>query len=152
MTWAAAMTQFHANLRLAAADVSPAVDAKLVRKGEPDTLNADTIAFWPSGWQPSRTGADTFTKQHIERGVTVRIYLRASLRAPAVDDPLEDRLIAVEDAVMTRLLADRDLNGNAIGLFVDGGEYAWEAIGDQLARTATLTAWIDLSEYFSTSL
>lgn len=152
MSWSGALTQFHANLRLAAADVSPAIDSKLVRKGEPDTLNADTIGFWPSGWQGSRTGAATFTKQHIERGVTVRIYLRASTRAPAYDDPLEDRLVAVEEAVITRLLADRDLNGNAIGLFIDSGEYAWEAIGDQLARTATLTAWVDLSEHYTTSL
>lgn len=152
MSWSGAVTQFHANLRLAAADVSPTIDSKLVRKGEPDVLNGDTIAFWPSGWQPSRTGADTFTKQHIERGLTVRIYLRGAIRATAADDTLEDRLIAVEDAVITRLLADRNLNDNTIGVFIDGAEYAWEPIGDQLARTATFTAWLDLSEHFTTSL
>ena len=152
MSWSGAMTQFHANLRTAAAAVSPTIDAKLVRKGEPDTLNGDTIAFWMSGWQPSRTGADTFTKQHIERAVTVRIYIRASSRAAAADDALEDRLVAVEEEVVKQLLLDRDLNGNAIGLFIDGSEYAWEGLGDQLARTATFTAWLDLADTFTTSL
>lgn len=152
MSWPAAMTQFHANLRTGAAAVSPTIDEKLVRKGEPDILNADTIAFWPAGWQGSRTGADTFTKQHIERGITVRIYIRASARATAADDTLEDRLVAVEEALITQLLADRDLGGNAIGLFIDSGEYAWEALGDQLARTGTFTAWIDLADTYTTSL
>lgn len=152
MSWSGAMTQFHANLRTAAAAVSPTIDAKLVRKGQPDSLNADTISFEPAGWQGSRTGADTFTKQHVERGVVVKIYIRAAFRSPAADDTLEERLIAVEEAVITQLLADRDLNGNAIGLFIDSGTYDWETNGDQLARTATFTAWIDLADTYSTSL
>jgi hypothetical protein len=152
MSWATAIAQYQTNLRTAAAALSPAIPSALVRKGEPAELNADTIGFWLDGWRDSHTGGETFTRKNIERGIRTTIYLRGSVRAGAIDDALEDRLVAVEEALIAALMLDRDLAGNAIGLFIDEGAYGWEAIGDQLARTASWVAWIDLAETYSTSL
>jgi hypothetical protein len=149
VTWAGALTAFHADLRTAAAAVSPTIDSALVQYGEPDTLNGDAIAFWAEGWRDSHTGGDTFTKKSIERGVRVVIFLRGAARAGAVNEALETRLVTVEVAVIQELLNDLFLNGNAIGLYVESGTYGWQDFAGQWTRTASFVAWIDLPEVFT---
>jgi len=150
MTWAAAVNQLKTTTTTAAAALTPPI--KVVRKGEPDELNADTIALWLEGWQDSRTGGETFTRKNIERGVRFTIYLLGSVRQEDLDDALEDRLIVVEEAVIGALMLDRDVGGNAIGLFIDEAVYGWEELAGQLARTSSFVAWVDLSETYATSL
>lgn len=137
MSWLGVIAALKANATTAAADVTPAI--AMVRVGEPDTLAVDTIALWPSG---TRTAGDTFGRIHIERGVQVVAYLRGSVRAGAIDETLEARLVAVEEALFTRLWADTECGGNAVGMTIEGSTYGWEVIGDQLARTTTFTAWV----------
>lgn len=150
MSWSGAMTTLQANLALAAADVSPTIP--LVRQGEPDALNQDTIAYWAAGTRPSTTGGNTFTKVNIERGVTVIGYLRGATRAAVLDAATELRLVALEEALFIRLWADADLGGNAIGIAIEESTYGWIDLASQLARTVSFTVWIDLPEVATISL
>jgi hypothetical protein len=138
------MAVLKTNLTTASTDVTPTVPK--VREGEPDELTQDTIAFWASGMRQSRTGGNTLTKVNIERGVEIMWYLRGAIRAGQIDSDLERRLIAVEEAILTRVLGDFELGGNAIGVFIDDSEYGWVTLGSQVARTGRTTAWIDLPE------
>lgn len=137
MSWANALAALKTNCTTAAADVTPAIP--LVRVGEPDALNQDTIALWPVGTRPP---GDSYTLVHLERGVQVTAYLRGSIRAGAIDETLEARLVAIEEALFTRLWADTECGGNAIGITIAGSEYGWQAIGEQIARTTTFTVWV----------
>lgn len=146
MSWANALSALKTNCTTAAADVTPAIT--LVRVGEPDALNQDTIALWPVG---TRAPGDTYTRVHLERGVQVTAYLRGSVRAGAIDETLEARLVAIEEALFTRLWADDECGGNAVGLTIESSTYGWEVLGDQLARSVTFTVWVWLASVASVS-
>lgn len=142
MTWALALAALKANCVLAAADVSPVIP--LTRIGEPDECNQDTIALWPIGSRLSHTGGMTLSLVHLERGVMVKAYLRGSIRAGSIDETLEARLVALEEALFTRIWADASCGGYTIGLSLDTSDYGWEVVEKQLARTLTITVWLDL--------
>lgn len=144
MTWTGAIAAIDADLRLAAADVTPAVP--IVKYGEPDALNADTIWYAPTGRRDSATGGNTFGKVNIERAVQVTALLRGSVRAGVMDQTLEERLIALDAALLTRLWSDLFLGGHAIGIELGDASYDWAEVAGQLARSLTFTLWVDLSE------
>lgn len=146
MSWTDALAALKTNCTTAAADVTPAIP--LVRVGEPDGLNQDMIALWPVG---TRAPGDTYTRVHLERGVQVTAYLRGSTRAGVFDAALEARLVAIEEALFTRLWADDECGGNAVGITIDSSTYGWEVIGDQLARSVTFTVWVWLASVATVS-
>jgi hypothetical protein len=150
MTWASAVAAFKTDLTTAAAALNPAIS--LVHKGELDNLNQDAIDFWVQGWRPSHTGSETLTKLSIERGIFVEILLRAKARSTDADDALEDRVITVDEAICSALLLDRDLGGNAVGLYIEEVAYDWKDLSGQLCRRISFVAWVDLSEVFTVSL
>ena len=150
MTWALALGALKANCVLAAADVTPAIP--LVRIGEPDECNQDTIALWPIGSRLSHTGGLTLSLVHLERGVMVKAYLRGSIRAGSIDETLEARLVALEEALFTRIWAEASCAGYALGLSLDTSDYGWEVVEKQLARTLTLTVWLDMPAIASIDL
>lgn len=149
MSWSGAMAALETNLDLAAADASIAI----VRHGEPDILNGDTLAYWAGpGSRVSHTGGNTLSKVNIERGATVRAYLFGTDRSAAVAEAWELRLVAIEEAIFTRLWADAGLGGHAIGIDIEGSEYGWIDVGTVKARTLELVVWIDLAEVASIAL
>jgi hypothetical protein len=155
VTWAGAVAQLKTNVTTATTDIG---GDWLVRHGEPDALVQDTLALWPTGSQPSRTGGNSYTKVNIERGVQVTGYLRGSIRIGEIDDALEARLVDLEEKLFTRIWADADLGGNSIGLAIDGSTYGWVEIGGnaatpgQIARTVSFVVWVDLPEVATISL
>src|SRR3990167_3054992 len=137
MSWAGVITAIKTNCTSAGTDVTPNITH--VRVGVPDSLTQDTIAIWPSG---TRSPGNTFGQLHLERGVQVTAYVRGSIRAGAIDETLEAKLVAVEAALFTRLWADGDCGGNAIAIAIEGSTYDWGDLGDQVARVVTFTGWV----------
>lgn len=147
MSWSGAIAAIKTNAETAAADVTPAITD--VRIGEPDVLTQDTIGIWPIGTRPSQqTGGRSLSLIFVERGVLIRVYLRGAIRAGAIDETLEARLVAIEEALYTRLYADASCGDNADDLHIEAGEYSWEQFGAgpsaQLARTLSLTVWLEM--------
>ena len=139
MSWTGARTAIDAALVLAAADVSPAIPT--VIDYEPDSLTQDTIAHWPEG---TRDAGNSLNLVFIARGMRVTGYLRATARTGSQNAELEARLVALEEAMFTRLWADAGAGGNALRLNIDESDYGWQDIAGQLARTVSFIAWYDL--------
>jgi hypothetical protein len=144
MSWSGAIAALHADLALAAADVSPAIP--LVRAGEPDSLNTDMVAYWMVSGKESDTGGNTLTKVNWQIAVQVTGYIRGSVRAGSIDSTTEARVMALSEAMLVRLWADWGLGGHAIGIAIPDMDYGWIVVGDQLARSVQFTVYIDLAE------
>lgn len=144
MSWSGALAALQADLVAAGATLSPAIT--IVRQGEPDSLNADVIAYEYGGDRESGTGGNTLSKTNIEERVTVTVYLRGSVRATTIDGSLEVRLREANRAIKNALWGDWSLGGNSIGISIEPSETAWALIGEQLARTVAFDIYIDLAE------
>lgn len=145
MSWEAALDVIDAHLLAAGATLTPKVTT--VRDSEPDALSTVPVfAYWYAGDRESSTGGNTLTRTNLEEGVRIQVYVPSSIRLPTVAGTLERYLRAATRAVKAQLWGDASLDGNVIGIDLDGTETGWFEVSGILARTAGFTAWLDLAE------
>jgi hypothetical protein len=141
MTYADALTVYHAHLVAAGAAVSPAITT--VVRGEPSALSTvPVIAYWWGGRRESVFGGNTLSSVQLDEAMVTTVYVPDGIRLPNRNQTVEDYLRDVIHQIHDRLWADAHLGENVIGLDLSETVAAWAVLSNITARTASFTCWL----------
>lgn len=147
MSFSGALTVMDTHLVAAGAALDPKIHD--VAQGERANLRRRIDYFVAEIGAPDRMGNhETLTDWMFGVTVNVRIYIPVPDRSETLAANIEADLYAITVDIVTRLMGDYSLGGNATAMTIDGAEFGWLNMPGWL-RVATIPVGLDFVEQVS---